>query len=67
MLSISNEILGEEGSMSEVGIPSPHNTDKPHAPVAGNYHTIPVNPISIIAQTLKKCLGNLMKDIRNLI
>ena len=41
VLSISDESLGAEGSMSEVGIPLPHNSDKPHAPVAGNYHTIP--------------------------
>ena len=27
--------------MSKVGIPPPHNSDKPHAPVAGNYHNIP--------------------------
>ena len=38
VLSISNESLGVERSMSEVGIPPPHNLDKPHAPVAVNYH-----------------------------
>ena len=38
VLSISDKSLGVEGSMSEVGIPPPHNLEKLHAPVAGNYH-----------------------------
>ena len=38
--SISDKSLGAEGSMSEVGIPPPNNLNKPHAPVARNYHTI---------------------------
>ena len=33
---LSKDILGVEGSMSEVGIPPPHNSDKPHARVAVN-------------------------------
>ena len=41
MLSISDNSLGVEGSMSEIGILPPHNSDKLHAPVAVNYHTIP--------------------------
>ena len=40
VLSIINKSLGTEGSMSEVGIPPPHNSDKPHALVAANHtHT----------------------------
>ena len=41
VLSISDESLGVERSMSEVGIPPPHNLDKTHAPVQRNCHTIP--------------------------
>ena len=32
---LSDKSLGEEWSMSEVGIPPPHNLDNPHALVAG--------------------------------
>ena len=45
MSSISDKILGAEGSMSEVGIPPPHNLYKPNTPVAGNYHTIPITKL----------------------
>ena len=38
---ISDESLGSEGELSKVGIPPPHNSDTPHALVAGNTtHTI---------------------------
>ena len=30
-IKIKRWILGEEGAMSEVGIPPPHNLDNPHA------------------------------------
>ena len=39
LLSISNNILGAEVSMSKVLISPPYNPDKPHALVAGNHHT----------------------------
>ena len=40
VLTISNESLGAEGSLSGVGIPPLHNLDTPHALVAGEHtHT----------------------------
>ena len=39
--------LGAEGSMSEVGIPPPHNLDTPYALVAG-YITLTIGKIFII-------------------
>ena len=41
VVSISDKSLGSEGSMSKVGISPRHNSDKLHAPVASNYHTMP--------------------------
>ena len=40
VLSMIEESLGAEGSISEVVIPPPHNSDKPHASMAVNYHFI---------------------------
>ena len=66
MLSISDESLGAEGSMSEVGIPLPHNSDKPHAPVAGNYHTIPrQKPKKYIKRIKKAQCYHLVVDLPN--
>ena len=48
MLIISNKILGAKGSMSEVGIPPPHNSDKPQALVARNYHTITASAAEVM-------------------
>ena len=42
VLSIRDKILGAEGSMSEVGIPPPHNLDKPNTLVDRNYRTTKV-------------------------
>ena len=40
VLRIRDNILGVEGSMSEVVIPPPHHSEKPHSPVAGNNQPI---------------------------
>ena len=46
--------------MFKVGIPPPHNSDKPNVPVTGNYHTIPYHTtrVPLEIKTEKKLVSD---------